>query len=108
MVASEILISIRLISRVVIILFFTFLESPLRTKAILSFALQKTPRLGFSLKSKSSRWDIFYTLLIFIKLELKCFIFEISDILNIMISKQVSELYKFNPRNNSLIPSCFD
>jgi len=58
-VASDIFSSIISTSRAEIILFIIFFESPFLIKAISSFALQKTPRLGFSKKSKSSRWDIF-------------------------------------------------
>ena len=99
-VASAIFNSISSISNVDIIVFFIFLESPFLTKANLSLALQKTPRLGFSLKCNNSRWDIFYTLLNLINLEFKCFLLEISVILTIIIPKQVRELYKFNHKND--------
>ena len=64
-VASAILNSTRFTSRTELIFFLTFLGRPLRAKAILLLDLQKTPKLGFSLKLHSSRWDIFYTLLVF-------------------------------------------
>ena len=56
-VASAILSSTSSTSIVEIIFFLTFLDRPLRIKATLSLVLQKTPTLGFSLKSVNRNRD---------------------------------------------------
>jgi len=56
-VASAIESSTRFTSSTSIIFFLTFLTRPFLTKATSSFALQKTPTLGFSPKSSNANRD---------------------------------------------------
>ena len=64
-VASAIESSTRFTSSTSIILFLTFLTRPFLIKATSSFALQKTPTLGFSPKSSNANRDFSILILFF-------------------------------------------